>query len=243
MARQKLEWRGCLSRCFSQYKSRRISSKVCGLDAQNGNLVCITSTDRLNAGVEHKDGSLSHTTSKRCLNGTTRHRVRYGAGSPSSDLLRIRHPAICPRSCAYYCQSCFRRLITFIAVKAGYPPRPLTAVIPELPLTSLGLAPGDQLIVNQKSGSAAPPGVTSSTAQSLPTNSRAVVNPPAPVPTLSSNAAQVAPGFSETGKGGPDYVEIDGGYLVHRVRVTHACLIPRDGIPTEGVACFTDCAG
>ena len=105
---------------------------------------------------------------------------------------------------------------TFVAVKAGYPPRPLTAVIPELPLTSLGLAPGDQLIVNQKSGSAAPPspGVTSSTAQS-----RAVVNPPASVPTLSSNAAQVAPGFSEAGNGGPDYVEIDGGYLVHRVRV------------------------
>jgi len=96
-------------------------------------------------------------------------------------------------------------------LKAGYPPRPLTAVIPELPLASLGLAPGDQLIVNQKSGSAAPPGVTSSTAPSLP---RAVVNPPASLPTLSSNAAQTS---SATGKGGPDYVEVDGGYLVHRI--------------------------
>ena len=175
----------------------------------------------MNVGVEDKDGALSHTTSKRRLDITTRHRVRYGAGSPPRNLHRIRHPAICPRSCAAYCQPCLTRLtLIHVAVKAGYPPRHLTAVIPELPLTSLGLAPGDQLIVSQKSGSATPPPGVTSTAQSLPINPRAVVDPPASLPTLSSTAAQTTPAFSARGNSGPDHVEIDGSYLVHRVRVT-----------------------
>ena len=107
------------------------------------------------------------------------------------------------------------------AVKAGYPPRSLTAVIPELPLSSLGLAPGDQLIVNQKSGSAAPPTGVTSTAQTLSTGPRALVNPAASLSAPSSNAAQAAPELSTTRGGGPDHVEVDGGYLVHRVRVIY----------------------
>ena len=117
------------------------------------------------------------------------------------------------------------------AVKAGYPPRSLTAVIPELPLSSLGLAPGDQLIVNQKSGSAAPPTGVTSTAQTLPTSPRALVNRSATLPTPSLNAAQAASALSTTTSGGPDHVEVDGGYLVHRVRVIDwplaRCISPR----------------
>ncbi|KAI9511122.1 OTU-domain-containing protein [Russula earlei] len=101
-------------------------------------------------------------------------------------------------------------------LKAGYPPRSLTAVIPELPLSSLGLAPGDQLIVIQKSGSAAPPGVTSST-PSLSVNPRTFNTFPAPLPTLSSNPDQAALGLSTLGNDGPDHVEVDGGYLIHRI--------------------------
>ncbi|KAH9162681.1 OTU-domain-containing protein [Lactarius sanguifluus] len=85
-------------------------------------------------------------------------------------------------------------------LKAGYPPRALTGVIPELPISSLGLAPGDQLIVNQKSGSVALPGATPA---ALPANPHAtVVNPLA-----SLLHRQQWSGFVKT----------DGGYLVHRI--------------------------
>ncbi|KAI0293529.1 hypothetical protein BC826DRAFT_1014592 [Russula brevipes] len=99
-------------------------------------------------------------------------------------------------------------------LKVGYPPRPLTAVIPELPLSSLGLAPGDQLIVNQKSGSAASPGVTNrAPSLSLPADARGTTSRSTP----SSNAAQATPASSTPKKDGPDYVEVDGGYLIHRI--------------------------
>ncbi|KAH9958309.1 OTU-domain-containing protein [Russula dissimulans] len=100
-------------------------------------------------------------------------------------------------------------------LKAGYPPRSLTGVFPELPLSSLGLAPGDQLIVVQRSGSAASPGVTSS-APSLTVDPR-TLDAPASLPTLSSNPGQAASLLSTTGNGGPDHVEVNGGYLVHRI--------------------------
>jgi ubiquitin thioesterase OTU1 len=112
---------------------------------------------------------------------------------------------------------------TFLyAVKTGYPPRALTAVIPELPLSSLGLAPADQLIVVQKSGSAAAP--TPSTLSSSPVNPG---HTPAAArsthtPSSNSNPRQVvAPALSTTieDDGRPDYVTADGGYLIHRVRV------------------------
>jgi ubiquitin thioesterase OTU1 len=113
-------------------------------------------------------------------------------------------------------------------VKAGYPPRALTAVIPELPLSSLGLAPGDQLLVVQKSGSAAA-AAPSSTLSSSPANQTypghthtPAAARPAHTPSSSSNLRQVAaPTLSTTIKddGRPDYVAMDGGYLIHRVRV------------------------
>ena len=110
-------------------------------------------------------------------------------------------------------------LLTSVLVKAGYPPRALTGVIPELPISSLGLAPGDQIFVNQKSGSAAPQGATPTPPSALFANPHVtVVDPPASLPPSSLNprpAATTLPGVQSSG---PDYVQADGGYLVHRVR-------------------------
>lgn len=117
-------------------------------------------------------------------------------------------------------------------VKAGYPPRALTAVIPELPLSSLGLAPGDQLIVVQKSGSAAPPGVTSAApTSSSPVNPAYPDHTPAVArPTLSSNPRPAAPTRSTTTEdGGPDHVAMDGGYLIHRVRAMNYVVLIFEG--------------
>jgi hypothetical protein len=98
------------------------------------------------------------------------------------------------------------------AVKVGYPPRALTAVIPELPLSSLGLAPGDQLIVVQKSGSAA----AAPTSTSTPSSSS--VNPGhTPAATATAVVARPTPPTAIEDDG-PDYVTTDGGYLIHRVR-------------------------
>ncbi|EMD38056.1 hypothetical protein CERSUDRAFT_72664 [Gelatoporia subvermispora B] len=83
-------------------------------------------------------------------------------------------------------------------VKAGYPPQPLT-LIPELPVSSLGLKAGEQLILTQKSG-----------AQSRPT-----APPSAPMTGLT--ASQV-PARAPVPKTGPDWVEMaDGSYLIHRI--------------------------
>jgi len=104
-------------------------------------------------------------------------------------------------------------------LKAGYPPRALTGVIPELPISSLGLAHGDQLIVNQKSGSAAHQGVTPTAPSALPANAHAtvVVNPRASLPPSSSNTRPAATTLSAVQSSGPDYVQTDGAYLVHRI--------------------------
>jgi ubiquitin thioesterase OTU1 len=106
-------------------------------------------------------------------------------------------------------------LLTSVLVKAGYPPRALTGVIPELPISSLGLAPGDQLIVNQKPGSA---GATPTTPSALPTNPHATIVSPRVSRPQSSNPRPVAPTPSAVESSGPDSVRTAGGYLVHRVR-------------------------
>lgn len=176
--------------------------------------------------VEGIDGSLPFTTSKGCLNLTTRHRVRNRAGSPPSHIRHIQNPTICPRSYALLPAISLNSFTShshnsLYAVKAGYPPRALTAVIPELPLSSLGLAPGDQLIVVQKSGSAAAPTLSS------PANPGRISAAARPGTTPSSNPRQKAAPTSSAIEGdGPDYVSTDGGYLIHRVRTTrpgHPC--------------------
>ncbi|KAJ1309547.1 hypothetical protein OPQ81_006320 [Rhizoctonia solani] len=86
-------------------------------------------------------------------------------------------------------------------LKSGYPPKALT-LIPELPLSSLGLQRGDQITVTAKPGSA-PTAVVSG-----PT-SAPVSAPIASAPALRASA----------GAGGADdgFVETDVGTLVHRV--------------------------
>ncbi|KAI0043971.1 OTU-domain-containing protein [Auriscalpium vulgare] len=97
-------------------------------------------------------------------------------------------------------------------LKAGYPPRQLTGVIPELPLSSLGLAPGDQIIVTQKT--AAAPTASLVSAPRLPVDPGAsIVNPPASLGRTAPPPRAVVPPASS----GPDHVRTEGGFLVHRV--------------------------
>jgi len=91
-------------------------------------------------------------------------------------------------------------------VKYGYPPQSL-ALIPELPFSSLGLKPGDQVIVSGESGAAA-------------------IDPPRAPPPTSARSAAPAPAARTPirapenlkSSSGPEHVEVEGGYLVHRVR-------------------------
>lgn len=78
-------------------------------------------------------------------------------------------------------------------VKSGYPPRTLT-IVPELPLHSLGLQLGDQIIVSE-----APNPDTQ-----IPLSR--TTHPPLPVP--------IQPPQSPSG---PDHVEVDASFLIHRV--------------------------
>lgn len=110
-----------------------------------------------------------------------------------------------------------------MAVRSGYPPRSLT-IVPELPLSSLGLMQGEQIIVSQKAGAAV------RTLSSPPNNSPAVsastrISAPASVAPVSGSSLRA--GFSsgassassnaakETSE--PDSVATEGGFLVHRV--------------------------
>ena len=99
-----------------------------------------------------------------------------------------------------------------IVVKAGYPPHSLT-LIPELPLESLGLKQGEQLIVTQKLEASQRPSSQRTTA---PASTSAVYTTPATGLTR-SQASEPVPAPQTNG---PDHVETEGGYLVHRVRDT-----------------------
>ncbi|KAJ7685374.1 hypothetical protein DFH06DRAFT_1264634 [Mycena polygramma] len=109
-------------------------------------------------------------------------------------------------------------------LKSGYPPRTLT-VVPELPLSSLGLSAGEQIIVSDNgSGDVNKPHPPSSPflnpssssssrtphAVSTAPSSRA---PPASPPSRPTPAAVRPPASAS----GPDAVETDGSFLVHRV--------------------------
>ncbi|TFK54796.1 hypothetical protein OE88DRAFT_1732097 [Heliocybe sulcata] len=91
-------------------------------------------------------------------------------------------------------------------LKIGYPPRTL-AVIPELPLESLGLKAGDQLIVSQKPGAAPTQAATQSSAPAARVLSHNAALGNASVP-------RIPPASSSSG---PDYVETENGTLVHRI--------------------------
>ncbi|KAF9792054.1 hypothetical protein BJ322DRAFT_1206742 [Thelephora terrestris] len=89
-------------------------------------------------------------------------------------------------------------------VKAGYPPKGLT-LIPELPISSLGLSKGEQLIVNQNSGG--------QSTRSTPARSAAAVSTTGEVPQPNSQPS----GPVQPTKNEPDSIEVEGGYLVHRI--------------------------
>ncbi|KAL7283377.1 hypothetical protein ACG7TL_002807 [Trametes sanguinea] len=107
-------------------------------------------------------------------------------------------------------------------LKAGYPPHPLT-LVPELPIDSLGLKTGEQLVVTQRSsgishGSGAPSRTSAASGATFASASPAAamtgmtasqVHDPSPAPA--SRATGGAKG------GSPEYVLTSQGYLIHRV--------------------------
>ena len=139
-----------------------------------------------------------------------RRRQRLRPRPAAADLRCYGHPPFPARSSVPIppVEACPADSYPIHAVKSGYPPQPLT-LIPELPLASLGLKGGDQLTLTQKAGASSAPFQT-------PSPPRATVPPPA----ATSRAPQAAPpSIGATHSQGPDSVPLEGGYLVHRVRL------------------------
>ena len=105
----------------------------------------------------------------------------------------------------------------FCVVKTGYPPRPLT-LIPELPLSSLGLERGDQIIVNDNGGST---NTTTGQAPKFPLDAPSSPPYPTTIPPSSSHSRPKPPQASVSS--GPDYIEVDGSFLIHRVQQLFPC--------------------
>ncbi|KAF5380991.1 hypothetical protein D9615_004075 [Tricholomella constricta] len=104
-------------------------------------------------------------------------------------------------------------------LKAGYPPHALT-IIPELPIESLGLKAGEQIIVSELPDSAAgssaavPPSATMNHGSNPFYSASQVLETRAPVP-VPAPASSFRPPPAQSN--GPDYVETDGGVLIHRI--------------------------
>ena len=98
-------------------------------------------------------------------------------------------------------------------MKAGYPPYPLT-LVPELPIDSLGLKNGEQLVVTQRHGAGSQQAFRAPPTSPFP--------PPSPVAAMTGmTASQVRePPRSAAVRSppkGPDHVLTSNGYLMHRV--------------------------
>ncbi|TBU50761.1 OTU-domain-containing protein [Dichomitus squalens] len=108
-------------------------------------------------------------------------------------------------------------------LKAGYPPHPLT-IVPELPIDSLGLQQGEQLVVTQRpaAGHQAFQG-SKGTAFPAPSPAAAMTGLTAsqvresPGPSRTGSAVSTSKAGSARGGGGPEYVLTSNGYLMHRV--------------------------
>ncbi|KAJ7172283.1 hypothetical protein C8R46DRAFT_1161752 [Mycena filopes] len=106
-------------------------------------------------------------------------------------------------------------------LKSGYPPRTLT-VVPELPLSSLGLTPGEQIIVSENAEDSGVARTSKTPGPSpflnpIPASGSSARAPVArPPPTSSRPPAPATSAPPSTGSG-PDAVETDGSFLVHRV--------------------------
>ncbi|KAJ7097745.1 hypothetical protein B0H15DRAFT_617176 [Mycena belliarum] len=122
-------------------------------------------------------------------------------------------------------------------LKSGYPPRTLT-IVPELPVSSLGIASGEQIIVSEaaetsgvarqaakpppsSSGSGGSPFLspTSGSSSSAPRAPPAASSAPPSRPNPASSSARPTPASPapSASASGPAAVETDGSFLVHRV--------------------------
>ncbi|KAJ4497964.1 hypothetical protein C8R41DRAFT_916988 [Lentinula lateritia] len=98
------------------------------------------------------------------------------------------------------------------SLKTGYPPRNLDLASPELPVSSLGLKGGDQLIVGEEPASRINP-----TPSSFATKVDRATSVPTPSSRAPPQASSAPPISSSTTSNGPVHVSTDGGVLVHRV--------------------------
>ncbi|KAE9409557.1 OTU-domain-containing protein [Gymnopus androsaceus JB14] len=99
-------------------------------------------------------------------------------------------------------------------LKTGYPPKSL-ALVPELPVSSLGIKGGDQLIVGEGAEPASrvnPKPVTSPNVERRPLTSAPIASSAAPA----QRSVRTAPPPSASSDG-PVHVPIDGSVLIHRV--------------------------
>jgi len=102
-------------------------------------------------------------------------------------------------------------------LKTGYPAHSLT-LIPELPLSSLGLKQGEQIIVTEKSPVGGPPITSQPTSPTTTTTRSRAPAPVAPIGFPREVQQPLSPAApSSSSSSGPDYVQTDGGYLVHRI--------------------------
>ncbi|PFH54217.1 hypothetical protein AMATHDRAFT_186029 [Amanita thiersii Skay4041] len=94
-------------------------------------------------------------------------------------------------------------------LKAGYPPRSLT-LVPELPISSLGITSGDQIIVNE----VADPTTPQSASLRAPVSVSLPKPPRVPIRPSNNTMGQAFAGISTQEL---IHVEMDGGSLIHRV--------------------------
>ncbi|KAF9075156.1 hypothetical protein BDP27DRAFT_1315595 [Rhodocollybia butyracea] len=99
-------------------------------------------------------------------------------------------------------------------LKTGYPPRGLD-LVPELPLSSLGLKSGDQLIVSEGAESA--PRLHSKPASSVVSQQRPSAPTPSSRPSARTTSTLPPPTPPTASSGAPVHIDTDGGVLIHRI--------------------------
>lgn len=157
--------------------------------------------------TDYSDGTDTTPTCKGCLNDRSplwQHSTRPATGNIRSD---SDSPFKTNSSVLYKFIHSNSFLSTSLLVKSGYPPRALT-IIPELPFDSLGLQRGDQIFVSEEPN----PETHIPSSQPVGPVSARPTQPPPLVPSSTTR-----PQFIPQGPSGPDHVEVDGGFLIHRV--------------------------
>ncbi|TFK76336.1 OTU-domain-containing protein [Pluteus cervinus] len=101
-------------------------------------------------------------------------------------------------------------------LKSGYPPQSLT-LIPELPISSLGLKNGEQIIVSQDTSAARRAETRASASTRALPATRSELLSLLSGSTGTGAVASTTQSSSTAGVNGPDFVETDTGFLIHRV--------------------------